>query len=145
MSQSLKHLLLILLIPFFCAVGHDVYVNYFSSDEKIAEIKSLRVNPQDFLVSDLGWVWNEYAAGSMQIARDSITAEKWRTQIDPILRLPTMVVASFPFFLGGIYSLLAFVLGVWPFARHGKIPSHRPEDHGVYKHAKTNTMKFKKK
>ncbi|MCI5060141.1 MAG: hypothetical protein MRY79_03615 [Alphaproteobacteria bacterium] len=145
MSQSLKNFLFVLLVPFFFAVGHDVYVNYFSTDEKIAEIKALRANPQDFLVSDLGWVWSEYSPATMRGARDAITHEAWRAQIDPILRLPTMVVASFPFFLGSVYSLMAFVLGVWPFARHSKIGSHKSDEYAVYRHAKSSNMKFKKK
>jgi hypothetical protein len=134
-----------MLLPFFAAVGHDIYFNYFSDEEKIKQVQKLRINPEEYLVSDMGWVWQKYHPASMQMARDAIEPEIWMQEVDPILQLPTMVVGLVPFFLACIFLLLTFVLGVWPYTRYGKIRKSKEEDFAVYKHAKTNTMKYTKK
>ena len=145
MSGGVKTFLVILLIPFLAGAGHDVYLNYFSNDEKIKQAKRLQINPEDFLASDLGWVWGNYHPASMEMARGAVEPEIWQSNVDPILQLPAMVVGLIPFALGVIYSLLAFVLGIWPFSRYGKLRKQKDDDFAVYKHAKSNAIKYTKK
>ncbi len=142
MSGGIKAFLIILLLPFLAGVGHDVYLNYFSDDEKIKQAKRLQINPEDFLASDLGWVWENYHPASMEMARDMVDPEKWQSDVDPILQLPAMVVGIVPFMLGLIYSFLAFILGIWPFSRYGQMRKTKDDDFAVYKHAKSNAIKF---
>ena len=149
MPDGAKTLLVVLLIPFLMGLGHDIYFNYFADDEKIKAVKSLRIDPEKFLISDMGWVWNEYAPNGMQMARDSIEPATWTSYIDPVLQLPTMIVGLIPFIIIASYLILAFILGIWPCrGRHisiGTPKRGKKDDFAVYKHAKTNKMKFKKK
>jgi hypothetical protein len=114
MPDGAKTLLVILLIPFLCALGHDLYINYFSDDEKIRNVKALRIDPQKFLVSDAGWVWNEYAPNVMSSARDMTAADIWEQKINPVLKLPTMVVSLIPWIITFLYLALARLIGLWP-------------------------------
>ena len=145
MPSSVKIFLFITLLPFFAAVGHDVHLNFLSDEEKIKQVQNLRVDPEDFIASDMGWVWNHYHPTSMAMARDGVEPEIWKQKVDPILQLPTMVVGFIPFFIGCVFLLLTFVLGVWPFSRYGKIRKSSEADFAVYKHAKTNAAKYSKK
>ena len=145
MSGGVKIFIFILLLPFFAGVGHDVYINYFSDDQKIKEIKRLQIDPEEFLVSDMGWIWTNYSPSTMQAARDMVEVEVWKESVDPILQLPTMIVGIFPLFFGCIFLLLSFVLGVWPFSRYGYARKEKAEDFAVYKHAKTKAIKYSKK
>ena len=108
-------------------------------------VKNLRIDPEEFLISDLGWLWQNYFPQSMQIARDSTEPSIWVSHIDPILQMPSMVVGIMPFFIGCVYLLLAFVLGVWPFTKFGRERRETAADFAVYKHAKDKSMKFSKK
>ena len=145
MSGGVKIFLFILLLPLMASIGHDVYINYFSDSDKIKEIKRLQIDPNEFLVSDVGWIWQEYHPSSMETARTMVEAEVWKVQVDPILQLPTMVVSFFPFFFGCVFLLLALVLGVWPFSRYGFTKKEKAEDFAVYKHAKSRAIKYTKK
>jgi len=145
MPNSAKILLFVLLFPFFAAVGHDVYINYFSTPEKQKQIERLQFNFDEFMISDTGWVWNEYAKDSMEIARGSIEPEQWTAQIDPILQLPTMVVGLIPFAIGVIFLVISFVLGVGMFKRQGKRRKENADDFAVYKHAQDKQVKFTRK
>ena len=148
MPDSAKTVLVILLIPFLLGLGHDIYFNYFSNDEKVQEIKALRFNPDKFLVSDAGWVFNEYAPNFMQSLRDSTAPQTWRKHIDPILQLPTMIVGLIPWAMTAAYLLIAYILGIWPCKGRliNLLPQRkRTDDFAVYKHAKTKATKFKRK
>ncbi len=147
MPDGAKTLLVILLIPFLLGVGHDIYFNYFSTDEKIREIKALRVDPNKFLVSDMGWVWNEYSPSTMQTIRDSVAPETFKTKLDPILQLPTMVVGLIPWAIAAIYLAFAWLIGFWPCSTSGLSFSRKrkKDDFAVYKHAKTKAVKYNKK
>lgn len=105
----------------------------------------MQIDPDDFKISDLGWIWKEYHEDSMEMVHDNVENQAWDEKVNPILQLPTMVVASVPFFLGCIYYLLAFFLGVWPFSRHGMMRSTPSDDFAVYKHAKSKSIKYSKK
>lgn len=145
MSAGAKTFIFILLLPFFAALGHDVYHSYFSSDEKIKQIERLNIEPDNFQMSDVGWLWQEYAPNSMQSARDMIEPEAWSAQLDPFLQMTSMVAALIPFGVGLIYLALAFILGVWPFSRFGATRREKSNDYAVYEHAKEKSFKFKKK
>lgn len=147
MPQGAKTLLVILLIPFLAGLGHDLYLNYFSSNEKIREVKALRIDPEKFLVSDLGWIWNNYSPDTMQTARDMVEPSTWQSKVDPVLQLPTMVVGLIPWAITAIYLFFAWIFGIWPCS--GRLISfstkRKNDDFAVYKHAKTNAVKYKKR
>jgi len=145
MPGAAKMLLFVLLLPFFAALGHDVYINYFSDDDKIKEFKKLQIDPEDFKISDLGWVWQHYSPDTLETAKDTVGADEWKEKYDPILQKPTMVVGLVPAAIGAGYLLIAFVLGIWPFIRFAKQRQEDSANYGVYKKAKTNAMKFTKK
>lgn len=136
-STPARSLLLIASIPLILAISHDVYINYFSDSQKIREIKSLQINPHDFMMSDLGWVWQEYSANTMQTARDMTSETTWRANIDPILQEPTMLVALAPLGAGIVTLLFTFILGVWPFSRIGRARRESKTNYGVYKNARS--------
>lgn len=147
MPTGAKTLLVILLIPFLFGFGHDVYLNYFSDDAKIRDVKALRIDPSKFLVSDMGWVWNKYSPNTMEAARDMMEPATWQSKLDPILQLPTMVVGLIPWAITFAYLFLSWLLGIWPCS--GRILTfssgkRKKDDFAVYKHAKSNSMKFKR-
>ena len=135
--------LFVLLLPFFAALGHDVYVNHLSDDKKIRELKRFQVDVEEFQVSDLGWVWKEYAPDSFDTFRASIDPDKWNEDIDPVLQMPTMVVSILPFIFGAIGCLLVF--GYQNRSTVFASKRTKKDDMTVYKHAKDNAMKFKRK
>lgn len=145
MPNNVKIIIFILLLPFFAGLGHDVYINYFSGSDKIKQIKQLQIDPGKFIASDIGWVWNEYAPENMKAARTMVEPEIWKEQVDPILKLPTMVAGIIPAFVGFVFLLIAFVLGVWPFSQYGRARREKEEDFAVYGHAKSNAVKYNKK
>lgn len=99
MSSGSKTLLILLLIPFLMSVGHDVYYNYFSSKDKIEQSKNLNIDPTKFKATDAGWVFIQYAPNAFQGLRKATPKPVWSNGIDPILRLPTMVVGLIPFLI----------------------------------------------
>jgi len=130
MPDGAKTLLTILLIPFLLAAGHDIYINYFSDPETIENIKNLQIQdiaddvvnaelpPNRFLISDMGWVWNEYAPNMMSAAREMVSADKWSSMINPILKLPTMIVGLIPWLITFAYLIFARLAGFWPCANN---------------------------
>lgn len=178
MSTGGKFFLLILLLPFLGAVGHDVHYSYFadtvsvketnnnknsksgdlkvsdlgwfhtvvSKDDKI-EVKAPEINPENYKVSDLGWVWKTYYPENMKNTRDMIEPEVWKKKVDPILQYPTFIVALVPFAVGCIFCVFALILGVWPFTRktNGHFSSGKSDDYAVYKHAKGKATKYSRK
>jgi|GEM_PF-2373535 len=149
MPDGAKTLLVILLIPFLLALGHDLYINYFSDDEKIREVKALRIDPEKFLISDAGWVWNEYSASTMEATRGMIDPETWTAKLDPVLQLPTMIVGLIPWAMTLVYLSFSALFGFWPCTNSvisfGGKRRRKNDDFAVYKHAKTKSVKYKKK
>lgn len=136
LPPAARNLLLIFAIPLIIAVSHDVYINYFSDSQKIAEIKRLQVDPNEFMMSDLGWVWREYSADTMQMARDMTEEASWQANIDPILQKPTMLVALIPLGAAIVALLFTFIIGIWPFQRFGKSRKENKTNYGIYKNAR---------
>lgn len=145
MPSGAKTLLTLLLIPFLLGLGHDIYISYLSDDQKIAQVKRLQISPDDFMVSDLGWVWNEYHPSSMEMFRDTTEPETWANKVDPILQLATMQAGIIPFAIGVAFLMIAFIIGIWPFSRFGRKRGGNEDDYAVYKHAKSNGIKYSKK
>lgn len=147
MPDGAKTLLVLLLIPFLLGLGHDIYFNYFSDDEKIRAVKALRINPEEFLISDAGWVWNTYSPTTMETARDTIAPDTWASKIDPILQLPTMVVGLIPWAVVLLYLSFAWLVGIWPCESRISLFNKRPkkDDYAVYKNAKAKAVKYNKK
>ncbi len=141
MGSGTKFFLFIMLLPFLAGAGHDIYLNYFSDPEKVEQLKALQIDPDQFLISDLGWIWTEYAPGIMKEARTLMSSRTWSQYVDPVLQLPTMVVSIVPFFCVTVLLLIAFILGIWPFSRF----KAKQDDFAVYKHAKTKAVKYSKK
>lgn len=145
MSNNAKTLLFILFIPFLAAVGHDVYLNYFSTPEKMKEVERLQINVDEYVISDTGWIWHEYSKETMNAARGSVTAEVWDSYINPILELPTMMIFGIPLGLYIIFLIVTFALGVGPFAHRGKMRKQKPDDFAVYRKAEEKKVKFNRK
>lgn len=146
MPDGAKTLLLILFIPFLLGLGHDIYFNYFSDEEKIKETKSLRVNPKEFSVSDAGWLWKEYSPASMKVVHDTMEPETWKKFINPILQLPTMVVGLIPWATTLAYLLFAQLAGFWPCANSPVLfrRKTKTEKFTAYKKDKTKVTKYKR-
>jgi hypothetical protein len=145
MPQAAKNLLIILFIPFLLGVGHDLYVNYISDSEKFAEIKRLQVNPDDFMMSDIGWIWQEYSPSTLETIKDMNSTETWENKINPVLKTPTIIVTAIPFICGVIALALAFIIGVWPFSRYGKQRKADQEGYGIYKKARGKKTDYSRK
>ena len=145
MPGAAKILLFILCLPFFASLGHDIYLNYFSDDEKIQQAKNLQVDPTDFMFSDLGWVWQTYSPFTMETAKDMVGEDKWKKKYDPILQQSTMVVTAVPPILGLIFLAITFVFGIWPFSRFGAERARDKKGYGAYDRAKTRTTKYGRK
>ncbi|NCO03807.1 MAG: hypothetical protein GW903_06415 [Alphaproteobacteria bacterium] len=135
MSSGSKTLLIILLIPFLMGVAHDVYYNYFSSQDKIIQSKNLNIDPAKFKITDAGWVFIQYAPNTFQGLRSAAPQSVWRNGIDPILRLPTMVVGLIPFLIAFVIILLN------KFLSHNMSVSHTK----TYMQGKTNKSTYKRR
>ncbi len=142
MPTAAKNILFILLIPFLLSLGHDLYLNYVSNSPRAEQIKSLRVAPNALIVSDAGWIWQEYSPNSMQMTKDMIGEDVWGQNIDPLLTKPTMSLTIIPFVVGVIALLITFILGVWPFSKHDHRIKARPT---TYRHETGKKLKYKRK
>lgn len=142
MPTAAKNILFILLVPFLLSLGHDLYLNYVSNSPRAEQIKSLRVAPNALIVSDAGWIWQEYASSSMQTIKDTVGKDLWEQNIDPVLKKPTMSLTIIPFVIGIVVLLVTFILGIWPFPKHDHRIKARPT---TYRHETGKKMKYKKK
>lgn len=142
MPTAAKNILFILLIPFLLSMGHDLYLNYVSNSPRAKQIKSLRAAPNALIVSDAGWIWQEYSPKTMQTAKDLIGPDIWESNIDPLLEKPTSSLTILPFVPGVIFILITFILRVWPFSKHDHRIRARPT---TYRHETGKKVKYKKK
>ena len=135
----MRILLFLTFIPFLAAVIHDVYINLTDKD-KLRDLKNLRPDIDDFLISDLGWVWNEYAPNALEVFKDSFSVETWDSLINPVLQMPTMLVTLIPF---AILFALSIVLNIFNKIQNRDFTPPKSEEYSVYKTAKP--MKYKRK
>ena len=89
-------LLIFLGLPFFAALGHDVHL----MKEKTG---SYEFNKEEFVFSDLGWIWVKYDESSYNRKRKQWPDEWWEKYLDPLLSQDAVVV-------GGALSLLLYVI-----------------------------------
>ena len=147
MSSSVKVLCFIVLLPFLAAIGHDFYVNYMATPEQKTKLSNLEIDPSKYMSSDFGYLLNKYAPDTMEMARDHISPDTWKYNIDPILRQDTFIVALAPAVLFYIYLLIAFVTGIPPYRgrRFGK-QAVTSNYEGVFKNRdQSNQMKYKRR
>jgi len=76
-------LLILFLLPFFGALGHDLYIAYGEQDFSEA--------PK---FSDLGFLWVTYHVDSFKWAREAIDPENWSRYMTPLLELPSIIAAG---------------------------------------------------
>lgn len=146
MPSNVKLVLFILLIPFLMALAHDVHLNYMSTPEKMREFKSMRINPDEFQATALGWVWTQYSPGTYGMVRDTTAEEMWRGYIVPILKIDTIIVSIVPFALGVIITLLLWLFGVGPFKHLNRFKSFKAKkEYSVYANEKAKKTKYGRK
>ena len=84
------------------AIGHDCYIAYHSPE--IGDFM------QAFRLSDAGWLWVTYHKDSFDWAQANISEDFWGMAIDPLLRLPSVVLAAVPLIVlllvVGIHALI---------------------------------------
>ncbi len=136
----MRFVLFFLFLPFAAAIGHDLYVNYYLDDDKLRDLKNLRPEVDDFLFSDLGWVWNEYAPNRLEVLKDSFSPSTWEAFILPILAMPTMLVTFFPFAIAAVIAIILKLINSDKSYKHTKSSNKNT----IYK-SKTNAIKYKRK
>lgn len=116
MSDGAKLWCFLLLIPFIMAVGHDLWANYYSTQEQKTRLESFEIDPMAYQGSDVGYLLVTYAPSLYENARTVVGETAWTKWIDPVLRLYTFVVALVPFFLFSVWLLISRIFDIWPFA-----------------------------
>lgn len=145
MSGGIKLLCFLLLIPCLAAIGHDLYSAYFSDPAKVAQLEALNINPEDYQVSDAGYMLLKYTPEFYESSRTIIGEHAWLSYVDPILKQYTFVVALIPAALFYLYLLFAFVLGIAPFSS-GKFNKKNAPHMDTYERRNTeSTFKYKRK
>lgn len=116
MSDGAKLWCFLLLIPFFAAIGHDLWANYYATPEQKTRLEAFEIDPAAYQGSDLGYLLVTYTPGLYENARTLIGEAFWVKWIDPVLRLYTFVVALVPFLLFAVWLLISRIFDIWPFA-----------------------------
>lgn len=83
-------LFLFALLP-LTALGHDGYIAYLHPE--------LGEPWEAFRFSDLGWIWLTYSKDTFDLVKETIDPGSWSAFVDPVLILPTVLVASVPLIL----------------------------------------------
>ena len=123
MSGGAKLWCFLLLIPFFAALGHDLWANYYATQEQKTRLEAFEIDPTAYQGSDLGYLLITYVPGIYENARTLVGEESWTKWVDPVLRLYTFVVALVPAILFAIWLLISRIFDIWPFA--GTAPASR--------------------
>lgn len=113
--NGVKILCFLLILPALAAVGHDAWLYYHVTFE---EGKDLGVQ-----ISDLGYLWVNYARESHDWALQNMDPVVWEGFIKPMLLSPAVLVLLAPAL--AVYALLGllWLFGLWPFAAAGKVKS----------------------
>jgi hypothetical protein len=119
MSDKVKLWCFLLLLPFFAAIGHDLYVNFYMNKENKARLEAFEIDPTAYQGSDFGYLFIKYVPGFYEMSRDMIGESFWTKWIDPVLRLYTFVVALIPATAFFIWLLFARIFDLWPYASGG--------------------------
>ena len=113
MNGVVKFLTVLLLIPALVVLGHDLYVKFGDTDEKVEKLKELDIDHKQFALSDVGWLWSRYHPESLNQAREMAGDDIWLTYITPILSQKAIFV-----FLAPLILLYLIYGGFW-LAREG--------------------------
>lgn len=119
MSEGVKLWCFLLLIPFFAAIGHDLYANFYKNEDNKVRLESFEIDPKAYQGSDLGYLVVTYVPDAYEKGKELVGQERWERWIDPILRLYTFVVALVPATLFFIWLLISRIFDIWPFADPG--------------------------
>ena len=86
--RTISLILFILALPILAVIGHDLYVTYQDQDFSKA-----------MMLSDVGYLWRNYAPGAFEWAENNIDKSTWSGLIVPVLEQTAAVVAAIPFLL----------------------------------------------
>lgn len=143
----MRPLLILLFIPVLAAITLDILINFFP-DIDLMKPYNINLYKEGFIkFADAGWVFERFAPGPFETIKSmSMDEAAWDKYIVPILSLPMIVVAGFPFLLAllayGLYVLFANKFFIETFRFNKKT---KAKDKTIYKNAKTNALKFKRK
>lgn len=144
MSDGAKLWCFLLLIPFFLAIGHDFWANYYSTQEQKTRLESFEIDPTAYQGSDVGYLFVTYAPSFYENTRTVVGEEVWTKWIDPVLRLYTAVVALIPAVLFAIWLLISRIFDIWPF--NGPINLSQKNTGEVYQRKKSGEQfKYKRR
>lgn len=147
MSDGVKLWCFLLLIPFFAAVGHDLYANFYKNEEMKTRLESFEIDPKAYQGSDVGYLLVTYTPGFYEAARTTVGEENWVKWVDPLLRLYTFVIALVPATLFFIWLLISRIFDIWPFsaAAGGRVPRGGKRNAGDVLDKRNAQMQFKYK
>ena len=115
MSGGAKLWCFLLLIPFFLAIGHDLWANYMSTPQQRMRLESFEIDPYAYQGSDIGYLFVAYTPDIYEKTRTLLGEDAWMKWVDPVLRMYTVMFALAPFMLFAVWLLIARVFDLWPF------------------------------
>ena len=95
-------------LPFFAAIGHDVYLAYGHQED----IMAIEEPPK---LTDLTWMLVNYVPSAYDWIQQSTSQSMRDNIIVPLLRMKTIVASALPLALLGLYLLVARLMGLAPF------------------------------
>lgn len=100
-------LCILLALPALAALGHDAWLYYHLTYEEGKEL--------GFQISDLGYLWVNYARETHDWAMQQVDPVMWEAFIRPVLMMPAIVALGIP--AVAVYALLAvcWLFGIWPY------------------------------
>lgn len=144
MSDTVKLWCFLLLLPFFLVVGHDLYANYLSDEDKKARLEAFDIDPNAYQSSDMGYLVVKYIPSAYENVTSVIGQDNWAKWIDPVLRLYSFVVALIPALLFFIWLLISRIFDIWPFS--GSIGRGEKDVYGRKKTApQSGQFKYKRR
>ena len=95
-------------LPFFAAVGHDLYLAYGEQDMLTIE------EPPKF--TDITWMLVTYSPETYDWIQNSTSVSTRKSIVVPLLRMKTAVAGALPLATLLIFLLITRLLGLWPFS-----------------------------
>lgn len=142
MSDTVKLWIFILLLPFLAAIGHDFYANYLADAEKKAQLESLNFKPDEYMASDLGYVFVTYTPEFYENIKSSVSEHNWNKFAEPVLQQYTWAVALAPL---GIFLLGFALVKVAGLLAAPRRRAKLPQDDPFLRHEKQETFKYKRR
>jgi len=104
----------ILSTPALAVLGHDIYIAYNNTELE---------GTDRFYLSDIGWLWTEYAPSSYDWVLSAVDETTWNGFIDPLLQQSAIYLASAPLVIFTIILLIMKIFGLGSFEGEGlKVP-----------------------